>query len=249
MEAKEKIIYALDGLTLKKAEEQIGLLKDFVGVFKIGLGLYPETSPDFFKKLYYSNIPFFIDLKLHDIPRTMIECLDKLQELKPRFITIHLDFRHSDNTRDLEHLSAVIKNLSMINVNVVAVSYLTCYNEKDLIAQGITDTSLEQYVLDKVRIAKTANCKGVVASVSNAKKIKETYPDTFVICPGISPNWMNKDLNYDQKRKATIDDAIREGADYLVIGSAIRNNGNYVKNTIRIEMEIEEALEKYYGKD
>jgi orotidine-5'-phosphate decarboxylase len=247
MEPKEKLIYALDGLTVEEASVQIAELKNDVGIFKIGLELYVQLDRSFMNMLYKQEIPYFLDLKLHDIPRTMLGCLNRLYSLRPKFVTMHLDMRHSENMETMKPLIEEIITCQYYGMNILAITYLTCYNQNDLLAQIVpSHVSIEEYALSKAIFAiHDMGCAGVVSSVSTAGIIKTHCKDSLVVCPGISPEWANKKANYDQKRTATVDEAIRQGADYIVVGSAIRHEGKYTENAFRIVTEIKEAMNKY----
>jgi len=127
----------------------------------------------------------------------------------------------------------------------LAITVLTSLNSKNLKELGYQDrytTDISQLVMLKARMAKEAGCSGVVCSGLEVEKVKaELGKDFIVVTPGIRPQWsmVGKD---DQKRIITPDQAIKGGADYIVVGRPIRTAEKPIEAAKRLVGEIEMAI-------
>lgn len=231
----KRIIFPLDVSDLKKAEYFIDTLKNDIDIFKIGLELFYKAGPDWVKNIVkQKKIKVFLDVKLHDIPNTVLGAVKNLLDIEPIFITVHLD----ESTQFFEKVYKQCKYEGFL-----CVSFLTSLNEKDLhnlyVKESIT---VKDYVLKKAEIAAGAGCRGIVCAATEAKYVKEKFGDELVIVtPGIRLK-ENNIKNDDQKRVVTPYNAILNGSDYLVIGRPIRNAENPSEVCKKINQDIEAAL-------
>jgi len=236
-EIKEKIVLALDVSTIDEAKELINELKDYVGIFKVGLQFYTGNGDELFKLMNEMNLKYFLDVKLMDIPNTVAKASDNIIRKGADFFNIHALGGKEMMAKSVESANAAARELGRENPTVLAVTVLTSIsNEKLNDELGIND-NVNDYALKLARLAKEAGVTGVVASVFEARRIKEACGKDFkVLCPGIRPQWSAKD---DQQRLATPALAIQEGADYLVIGRAVTNAPNRLEAIQKIYEEIE----------
>ncbi len=239
-EIKEKIVLALDVDNIETAKEMIMELKDYVGVFKVGLQLYTANGGEVFKFMKEQNIKFFFDVKLMDIPNTVAKASENIIRSGANFYNVHTLGGMEMMSDSAEAARNTAKEIGADNPIVLGVTVLTSINEDTLNNQLKIPHKSNDYVIDLALLAKKSGLDGVVASVWEARKIKQACGQDFkVLCPGIRPDWSSND---DQKRLATPKLAIKEGADYLVIGRAVTSAKNRVEAMKRIHEEIENAI-------
>ncbi len=239
-EIKEKIVLALDVDTIEQAKSLITELKDYVGVFKVGLQMYTGNGYEIFNFMKEQNIKFFFDVKLHDIPNTVAKASENIVRHGASFFNLHTTGGEEMMRTASEAARKTAKELGKENPIILGVTVLTSISEESLQKELKVPYKPNDYAMHLALMAKNAGLDGVVASVWEAKKIKQVCGKDFkVLCPGIRPDWSNKN---DQKRLATPAVAIKEGADYLVIGRAVTSSEDRVKAIQMIYEEIENAL-------
>lgn len=239
-EIKEKIVLALDVDTVEQAKELITELKDYVGVFKVGLQMYTGNGYEIFNFMKEQNIKFFFDIKLHDIPNTVAKAAENVVRNGASFFNLHTTGGIEMMRMAQEAARKTAKEYGRENPTILGVTVLTSIAEENLQKELKVSYKPNDYALHLALLAKNAGLDGVVASVWEAKKIKQTCGKDFkVLCPGIRPDWASKN---DQKRLATPSIAIKEGADYLVIGRAVTASPDRLKAIRMIYEEIENAL-------
>ncbi|MBQ9244695.1 glutamine-hydrolyzing carbamoyl-phosphate synthase small subunit [bacterium] len=239
-EIKEKIVLALDVDTPEQAKALITELKDYVGVFKVGLQMYTGNGYEIFNFMKEQNIKFFFDIKLHDIPNTVAKAAENVVRHGASFFNMHTTGGETMMRTAQEAARKTAKELGLENPTILGVTVLTSIGDDTLQHDLKVPYKPNEYALHLALMAKKAGLDGVVASVWEAKKIKQVCGKDFkVLCPGIRPEWSDKN---DQKRLATPSIAIKEGADYLVIGRAVTSAENRIKAIRMIYEEIENAL-------
>lgn len=239
-EIKEKIVLALDVDTPQQAKELITELKDYVGVFKVGLQMYTGNGYEIFNFMKEQNIKFFFDVKLHDIPNTVAKASENIIRNGASFFNLHTTGGEEMMRMAQESARKTARELGKENPIILGVTVLTSISEEALQQELKVPYKPNEYAIHLALMAKKAGLDGVVASVWEAKKIKQACGRNFkVLCPGIRPDWSNKN---DQKRLATPSVAIKEGADYLVIGRAVTSAEDRVKAIQMIYEEIENAM-------
>lgn len=234
---KDYIIFPLDVSSRHEATKYVSLLKDEIGLFKVGLELFVSEGPDVLKAIReITSAGIFLDLKLHDIPETMRRAFLIAAEHKPEFVTVHCD-----------QGEGMLKEASQNNpgnTKILAVTLLTSLNSRNLAMLGYMDgyvKDLASLVLLRARIAKEAGCQGVVCSGQEVAMVKNELPDLIAVTPGIRPAWsvVGRD---DQKRVVTPANAVKSGADYIVVGRPIRDANDPVDAARKTAQEIESAL-------
>ncbi len=239
-EIKEKIVLALDVDTLEEAKSLITELKDYVGVFKVGLQMYTGNGYEIFNFMKEQNIKFFFDVKLHDIPNTVAKAAENIVRNGASFFNMHTTGGAEMMKTASDAARKTAQELGKENPVILGVTVLTSISEECLKSELKVPYNPKDYALNLALMAKKSGLDGVVASVWEAKKIKQVCGKDFkVLCPGIRPEWSNKN---DQKRLATPSIAIKEGADYLVIGRAVTSAEDRIKAIQMIYEEIENAL-------
>ena len=236
---KDYIIFPLDLPTYEQAMTYVNLLKDHVGLFKVGLELFISQGPDIIKSIRDAgSAGIFLDLKLHDIPATVKRAFLAASAHRPDFVTVHCD-------EGGDILKSVAEN-NPGHTKILAVTVLTSLDEERLEVLGYAEKyvhDLSALVLLRARIAKDAGCHGIVCSGLEVAKIKdELGPDLIAVTPGIRPVWSLVDQD-DQKRIVTPEKAIKGGADHIVVGRPIRDAKDPADAAKRLADEIERALD------
>jgi len=235
---KDRIIFALDVSTIKEAEGLVRLLKDHVGMFKIGLQLFVGEGPKVIDAVLSqsSQAKVFLDMKFHDIPETVRGALKSANMHGVEFVTVHCDEGKGLLKTAVESTGG--------KTNILGVTVLTSLSKDDLVDIGIGPELRDpkKLVLHRARIAKAAGCYGIVCSGEEVKAVKEEFGDSLVIVtPGIRVAG-DAIKNDDQKRIVTPYQAIYDGADYIVVGRPIRNAPDPARAADAIAKEIEQAL-------
>lgn len=239
-EIKEKIVLALDVSDIDEAKILINELKDYVGIFKVGLQFYTGNGDELFKLMNELNLKYFLDVKLMDIPNTVAKASENIIKKGADFFNIHALGGKEMMQKSIEAANVTAEKLGREKPTVLAVTVLTSISNDKLNNELEIQHNVNEYALKLAKLAKDAGVTGVVASTFEAKKIKELCGKDFkVLCPGIRPAWSCKD---DQQRLATPSFAIKEGADYLVIGRAVTNAENRLEAMQKIYEEIEGVL-------
>lgn len=236
--AQEKIIFALDVPNFGEAKELVELLKDHIGLFKVGLELFVKEGPKILSAICESSkAKVFLDMKFHDIPATVKGAQEAAMSLGAEFITVH--------TSEGERLLKTVVKATDKNTRILGVTILTSVSLEELFEMGLDPArfkTMTQVVLQRAKMAKNAGCDGVVCSGLEAKAVKEEMgKDFIVVTPGIRLAKSNV-KNDDQERICTPYDAIMNGADYIVVGRPIRDAVNKEDVTKQIRDEIVAAL-------
>ena len=204
------VAVALDAPDLESAARWAALVTPHVSTVKIGLELYLRYGPDVVASIRgASGVQVFLDLKLHDIPATVAGAARAVSRLRPEFLTVHAAGGPSVVRAAVDGAPATC---------VAAVTVLTSMGAEDLARVGVPGS-----VSDAVRrlsvMAVEAGARGLVCSPQEVAAVRaEVGPDVTLITPGVRPAGSGAD---DQARVATPVEAIRSGADLLVIGRPI----------------------------
>jgi orotidine-5'-phosphate decarboxylase len=204
------VAVALDAPDLDTAAQWAALVTPHVSTVKIGLELYLRYGPDVVATVRgASGVEVFLDLKLHDIPATVAGAARAVARLRPEILTVHA-------TAGADVIKAAVQAAPA--TIVAAVTLLTSLREGDLAQIGMAGK-----VSDAVRrlavLAVSAGARGLVCSPQEVAAVRaEVGQDIVLITPGIRPAGADSD---DQARVATPEEAIRAGADLLVIGRPI----------------------------
>ena len=237
---KEKIVLALDVDTARQAKELITELKDYVGVFKVGLQFYTANGGEVFEFMKDIGAKFFFDVKLLDIPNTVKKASENIVRSGASFYNLHALGGAEMMRQSVEGAQAAAAEIGAQMPVILAVTILTSINDDVLNNQLKIPFNSLDYVATLAKLAKDSGMTGVVASVNEAKRIKEVCGNDFkVLCPGIRPEWSVKG---DQKRPATPAYAIEQGADWLVIGRAVTAAEDRLGAMKKIYDEIEKVM-------
>ncbi len=231
--AEDRLIVALDVEDAAAAERMAEALAGTVHFFKIGLALQLATGVDeLIRSLITRGKNIFLDYKYYDVPETLRKAVSRASNLGVSFLTIH-------GPGNL--IRAAIQGRGSSGLKLFTVTVLTSMDMDDIAEMGYTNHSVEEIVLFRARKALEAGCDGVIASGLEAQKIKQLSGNKLlVVTPGIRPDGYPED---DQKRKVTPGDAIKAGADYLVVGRPITGDSNPAQSARGILHDMQEAFD------
>ena len=205
----ERLIVALDVATPNEAKVLVERLGDAARFYKVGLELFMAGGYfELLEWLVQRGNKVFVDLKFFDVPETVRRAVANLRGRGVSFATVH-------GNQAMMEAAAQEKG----EVKILAVTVLTSLDRGDLDDLGFS-CDVERLVLSRARRAMQAGCDGVVSSGLEAQKLKAEFQDKLlVVTPGIRPV-KNED---DQKRTVDVAQAFANGADYIVVGRAIRS--------------------------
>jgi len=229
VDPKERLIFALDVTTIKEAERYVEELDGVIDFFKVGIVLHTITGSSFVRHLIRKGKKVFLDLKFYDIPETVREAVRQVSGLGVDFLTVHAQ---------RQVMEAAVEGKKDTPLKVLAVTLLTSMDTSDV----DNNKSPEEIVLQRAKVALECGCDGVVASGREVGMIKkETKGKLLVVCPGIRPKGLSTG---DHKRHITPYEAIKAGADYLVVGRPIKNATSPRSAAISILEEMQDAFQK-----
>lgn len=218
IKAIDRLIVALDLDSEDRAVAMAEKLKSDVKFFKVGLELFSSCGPKIVERIRDMGCEVFLDLKFHDIPTTVAKAAAAVTKLEPLIFNVHALGGFDMMKRTAEATASESKKLNIVRPRVLAVTILTSFDEKALKEIGLNENSKDE-VLRLAHLAQKAGLDGVVASPEETKFIrKELGEDFLIVTPGVRPAWA---ASNDQKRIATPGAAIKDGADYIVVGRPI----------------------------
>ncbi|MDN5332464.1 MAG: orotidine-5-phosphate decarboxylase [Tepidanaerobacteraceae bacterium] len=214
----KRVIIALDTPDEKRALELVRLLKNRVGIFKVGLELFTGAGPSIVRRINEEGCRVFLDLKFHDIPNTVYGAVKQAARLGAFMLDVHASGGRKMMEWAKKAADEVFEGDSEKRPKILAVTVLTSLDGEDLKEMNVEKSPREQ-VLSLAKMAKEAGLDGVVASPEEVREIKEVLGrDFLVVTPGVRPAFA---AALDQKRVMTPLDAIKAGADYIVIGRPV----------------------------
>ncbi|MEY2519352.1 MAG: orotidine-5-phosphate decarboxylase [Verrucomicrobiota bacterium] len=210
IEARDRLIVALDFPTQAKALALVSVLSGSVSIYKIGLQLYTVAGPAIVQAVAATGAKIFLDLKLHDIPNTVAKAVTAAGELGVHMLTIHLSGGSAMLRAAVE---AKPPALSLLGVTV-----LTSANQETLTEIGI-GSELQMQVVRLAELGQKCGVDGLITSPQEVSVLRERLgQEMMLVTPGVRPTWAGAD---DQMRFTTPSEALKRGADYLVIGRPI----------------------------
>ena len=210
-----ELIVALDVNSRQEAVEKVKAIGDAVGFYKIGLELFTAEGPDVVKAVRDLGKRVFLDLKFHDIPRTVERAVRSGGKLGVDLMTIH-----SVGGRAMIRAAAdAAAEFGEAGPKILAVTVLTSLDQSDLADVGIAGRTPAEQVAAMARFATENGAHGLVCSPKEVGALSRSLkPGTVFVTPGVRP--AGAALG-DQKRVATPAEAVRDGATHLVVGRPI----------------------------
>jgi orotidine-5'-phosphate decarboxylase len=231
MDARGRLIVALDVRTVAEARALVQRLGSRAGFYKIGLELVMGGGLDLARELAGAGKQVFLDMKLLDIGNTVERATRRAAETGATFLTVH--------AQDAKTLRAAMAGRSGTALKILGVTVLTNLDADDIGEQGIAH-SPGDLVARRAGIAQRAGCDGVVVSGLEARRVRAIVgPEMAIVTPGVR---LAGDAPGDQARIATPAAAIADGADYLVVGRPITGAVNPEAASEAFVSAVAEAL-------
>jgi len=239
MQTSDKLILALDVSDKDYAVELIDKLSSYIGIFKVGLELFTAAGPSIIEEIHKREKKVFLDLKFHDIPNTVSKAGIAAARLGVFMFNVHASGGLDMMKRCREDVVNVCLKENLERPKILGVTVLTSLSPEALKNEVGIQHSLNTHVRHLSGLSLKAGLDGVVASGQEAAKIRSHCGSGFlIVTPGIRTSWTPAD---DQMRTMTPKQAIREGADYIVMGRAILDQPYPTKTIELINKEIAAA--------
>lgn len=215
MSVADQIIVPLDVPTQAEAIALLDALPE-VSFWKVGLELFVSCGPAILTQIKTRQKRIFLDLKFHDIPNTVAGACRSAARYNVDLLTIHA----TCGRRALQDAQTALQEEAGDRApKLIAITLLTSLNSRDLAFDLKVPVELPEYALQMALLAKECNLSGAVCSPQEASQLRNVCGSDFLlVCPGVRPTWADAG---DQRRSMTPADAIKAGADYLVIGRPI----------------------------
>jgi orotidine-5'-phosphate decarboxylase len=236
MPVGEKLILALDVADYNQAIELVEGFKDYIGIFKIGPELFISSGTKIVEDINKKGRKVFLDLKFHDIPNTVSKSAVVVTKLGVHMFNVHTSGGLEMMRKCRDSVVEVCLKENLDRPKILGVTVLTSISKEVFLNELGIQQSLRNHVKNLASLALKADLDGVIASAKEASMIRSHCGKGFlIVTPGIRPSWTPPD---DQKRTMTPKEAIKEGADYLVIGRGILQHADPMKALELINLEI-----------
>ena len=232
--AKSRLAFALDYPDLDSAERGAQLVAPEVGVLKVGLELFVKEGAQAVKMAKATGCRVFLDLKLHDIEKTVERAVATAASLGADYLTIH-------SIGGPGMMAAAARRAEKENPDlcILGVTVLTSLSDEDLRATGVQAPASDQ-VLRLARLARECGLGGLVCSTLEVEQVRAQVGEQLIlVTPGVRP--LGAEAG-DQKRVGTPAQAIKNGSSLLVVGRPIRDAADPRLAARALVSEIEGAL-------
>lgn len=231
IQARDRLILALDVPSASEAERLMDAVQGQVSFVKVGLELYTAAGPDIVRRMISRGKRIFLDLKFLDIEETVRRATERVAGMGVELLTIHANRKA---------LSAAVKGRGNSPLKLLAVTVLTNFDSHDLREMGIQH-SVQELVTARALLASEVGCDGVVASGEEPAVLRpKVGPRFLIVTPGVRPAGKGVD---DHARATTPTQTISAGADYLVIGRPIREAADPAVAAAAILAEMQTAFD------
>lgn len=231
MTPTDRILVSLDTTDVEWAADLAARLKGRVGGIKLGKEFFTANGPQGIRQVAAGGQPLFLDLKFHDIPKTVAGAVLSANRLGPFILNVHA----AGGRAMMEAAVKANAEAGEARPMLLAVTVLTSLSDGDLDDIGVPAAAGDQ-VVRLARLAQECGMDGVVCSPKEITLIRKACGGDFrLVVPGIRPVWSSAD---DQKRIAAPAQAVARGADHLVIGRPITGADDPVAAAARIGEEL-----------
>jgi len=220
------VIVALDVESAVEAREIVRRIGPEVSIYKVGMELYCAAGMDFVRELLSQGKEVFLDLKFYDIGETVKRAVAQVARSGVRFLTVHASGAV---------MRAAVEGRGSSRLQLLAVTVLTSFDRKDLAELGYS-CEVSELVSLLTRQAAQTGVDGLVTSPLEVAAVRSLAgPDSILVTPGVRSAGAGKG---DQKRVATPADALRAGANYVVMGRQITRAQDPAAEVARVLEEI-----------
>jgi orotidine-5'-phosphate decarboxylase len=237
--ARDSIAWAAD-IPLGEARALYSALRPYVGVVKVGLSLFVEHGPSALEAFREQGARLFLDLKLHDIPNTVELAAARAAGLRVSYLTVHASGGVAMLRAAVKGAKSGASSAGAEPPVVLAVTSLTSLDDAQVGALGF-GTSAAAMAGRLAEVAASSGVRGLVCSAREVGALRALYPKLMLCTPGIRP--AGRDAN-DQARTETPEDAIRAGADLLVVGRPLHTAADPVAAAKAFHDAVARALEE-----
>ena len=214
----DQIIVPLDVPDLQSAIALVDQLPQ-VNFWKVGLELFTSSGPTILEVLKSRQKRIFLDFKFHDIPNTVAGACRSAANYGVDLLTIHATAGKDALKAATEAVQVGATQAGVKPPQLIAITLLTSISSRQLAFDLKIPVELPEYALEMALMAQESGLNGAVCSPQEVAQLRQTCGNDFLlVCPGVRPDWAEKG---DQKRSLTPAQAIKAGADYLVIGRPI----------------------------
>lgn len=221
---KPEIILALDVDSFGKAKYFVNKLYPKIKIFKVGMQLYTAIGPKIIQMIHKKRAQVFLDLKFLDIPNTVAKAVCEAVRHKVKMFTLHISGGEEMLKAAVSAAKDEAKKLKIKKPLLIGVTVLT------------SKKTHPSAVLSLAKAGIQSGLDGVVCSAQEAKNLRNKIKRKFVIVtPGIRPQGVAKN---DQKRIATVNEAIKSGSNFLVIGRPILE----AKDPLKVVLDLTPGL-------
>ena len=232
---RARICAALDVPDPQSAAGLAEKLAGHVGMLKVGLELFVAHGRASLEAVRAFGLPLFLDLKLHDIPQTVESASRGAGALGAALVTVHASGGAAMIASAKRGLDAGAKGAGFEAPKLLAVTVLTSLGEEDLAAIGLLGPAREA-ALRLAKLAVASGADGLVCSPAEVALLRsELGPGPLLVVPGVRPAGA---ATGDQQRTGTPAQAVRDGADFLVIGRPVRDAADPASAADAIAREI-----------
>ncbi len=229
---KERIIVALDTADIHIAKKLIGSLKDLVKIFKVGNEFFTACGPKAVQVVRDGGADVFLDLKYHDIPNTVAQAARAAVSLEVFMFNVHVSGGLQMMQEACVAAADEARKRNLSSPKLIGVTLLTSLSQEEVTKQIGISKSINETVLHYAELAQKAGLDGAVASAREIELIRSKLGSRFlIVTPGIRPAWAERG---DQERVMTPKEALKLGADYIVIGRPITGAEDPREATMRI---------------
>ena len=205
----DPVIIALDVDSASEADALVSTLGDAAGFYKVGMELFAAAGMDYVRSLTGRGKRVFLDMKYYDIGETVRRAVAVAARSGASFLTVHAVG---------QVMRAAVEGRGDADMKLLAVTVLTSFDQADVTGMGHPQT-VSELVAMRVRQAMDIGIDGIVGSPLEARAIREAAgPEAILVMPGVRSKGA---IQGDQKRVATPAEAVRDGADYIVIGRQV----------------------------
>ncbi|MCC2651803.1 MAG: orotidine 5-phosphate decarboxylase [Microvirga sp.] len=207
---RDRLIIGLDVPSVEEARSIVTRIGDAGTFYKIGYQLAYAGGFEFARELIGQGKKVFLDLKLHDIGNTVEEGVRSVARLGATFLTVHAY---------PQTMRAAVAGKAGSDLKILAVTVLTSYDDNDLVEAGYAPVPAAELVARRAEQARDTGIDGIVCAATEAQRVRGIVGrNRLIVTPGIRPAGAEAG---DQKRIVTPAEAIRLGANHLVVARPI----------------------------
>jgi orotidine-5'-phosphate decarboxylase len=240
--SRNKIMIALDVTTEAEALTTVEDLKDRVAYFMVGLELISFVGFGIVRKITDLGAKVFLDLKFFDIPNTIEAVSASVTRMGVSAFDVHAlgGIKMMEAAR--RGALATAKESGVDCPMIFGVTVLSSVDQEMFNHELYFAGDIQEYVIHLAKLAERGRMDGVIISSFEARAIKEAIPKLKVAVAGIRPDWSDQN---DQSRVVTPHRAIKDGADYLVLGRAVTHPPKEIRSPVDALRKIEEEMQRH----